>query len=188
MQELKRYYTGKPCKFQHIAERNTNSGLCCECTRLRHYDYYANNKEQALVCISDWQSRNKDVVNANTLKWRNNHPNDAINTHKRYYEAHKTTKLLYNKQWREANKPLLQFYNLKRRKQLVQATPAWADQLLILEFYKNSVELTNQTGIPHQVDHIIPLVNDLVCGLHWEGNLQVLTAVDNQSKNNKFVI
>lgn len=33
-QGLKRYFTGHPCKNNHVAERITNSGRCCECNRL----------------------------------------------------------------------------------------------------------------------------------------------------------
>lgn len=34
-QGLKRYFTGKPCKYGHIAERLVNAG-CMECHRLSH--------------------------------------------------------------------------------------------------------------------------------------------------------
>lgn len=37
------------------------------------------------------------------------------------------------------------------------------------------------------VDHIIPLTNDYVCGLHVPWNLQYLTVHDNTSKGNKFM-
>lgn len=37
------------------------------------------------------------------------------------------------------------------------------------------------------VDHIVPLVNDLVCGIHIPCNLQILSREDNLSKNNKFI-
>lgn len=39
---------------------------------------------------------------------------------------------------------------------------------------------------PHLVDHIIPLVNDAVCGLHVPWNLQVPTKRDNLRTGNKF--
>ena len=36
------------------------------------------------------------------------------------------------------------------------------------------------------IDHIIPLQNRLVCGLHCISNLQAIPAEDNLSKFNKF--
>lgn len=45
---------------------------------------------------------------------------------------------------------------------------------------------TSATAIPWEVDHIVPLNNDLVCGLHCEANLQVIPAIANLSKNNSW--
>lgn len=43
-----------------------------------------------------------------------------------------------------------------------------------------------ETGIPHHVDHIIPLQGENICGLHIPENLQILKATDNRKKGNKF--
>lgn len=60
-------------------------------------------------------------------------------------------------------------------------TPLWADLESITIFYKN-------TPKGFHVDHIIPLNNNVVCGLHVLNNLQYLTIEDNLRKGNTFNI
>jgi 5-methylcytosine-specific restriction endonuclease McrA len=59
-------------------------------------------------------------------------------------------------------------------------TPCWADLIKIKEVYSQAQKL----GLT--VDHIIPLNGKLVCGLHVENNLQLLTRAENSAKLNKF--
>jgi 5-methylcytosine-specific restriction endonuclease McrA len=73
-----------------------------------------------------------------------------------------------------------------RQKRVKQATPKWADVSAIKEFYIDAQRLSKETGIPHEVDHVIPLQGKLVSGLHVPANLQILTESENTSKNNKF--
>ena len=68
----------------------------------------------------------------------------------------------------------------KRRAMKLQATPHWANQEVIKQIYKEATE----KGM--HVDHIVPLNNPLVCGLHCEFNLQILPATENLRKSNKF--
>ena len=56
-----------------------------------------------------------------------------------------------------------------------------------LPFYEEAHRRTRATGVPHVVDHIIPLRGDPVHGWHEVGNLQVLTSAENLAKGNKIL-
>lgn len=70
---------------------------------------------------------------------------------------------------------------LKRRGLVQQATPSFANREAIREIYLKARELGAH------VDHIIPINHPLVCGLHVEANLQLLTPEANLSKGNTYV-
>ena len=73
------------------------------------------------------------------------------------------------------------------RKALIRlATPAWADRRAIAGIYTEARHLTLTTGIKHSVDHVIPLKGRLVCGLHVETNLAILSLTQNSQKHNAF--
>ncbi len=67
-----------------------------------------------------------------------------------------------------------------------QTVPAWVNNSAISEVYREARTLTELTGVPHHVDHVVPLRSPLVCGLHWEKNLQVLPATNNIRKGNRW--
>jgi hypothetical protein len=73
------------------------------------------------------------------------------------------------------------------RLKVKRATPPWADKRCIRQRYKQAKKLTAETGVPHTVDHIIPLKGELVCGLHVHYNLRVLPMAANLKKGNSFV-
>jgi hypothetical protein len=68
-------------------------------------------------------------------------------------------------------------YKAKR----LNSCPSWADLPAISDFYSACPE-------GYHVDHIVPLQDDLVCGLHTLANLQYLTPFDNIQKNNRFIV
>lgn len=85
----------------------------------------------------------------------------------------------------------LSFYEAcgRRRARRLSATPKWVgaeEKTAIKAFYAEAARLTETTGIKHEVDHVIPLKHEFVCGLHVAANLQILTAAQNRSKGNRF--
>ena len=73
-------------------------------------------------------------------------------------------------------------YRMRKR----HGTLSGCDVRQIREVYKKAAFLTENTGIPHEVDHIVPIRGESVCGLHVPWNLQILTANQNRAKSNKW--
>lgn len=68
------------------------------------------------------------------------------------------------------------------------ATPPWVDREAIRAIYMERIRTSRETGIPHDVDHIIPITNRKVCGLHVPWNLRVIPSAENRRKSNKFKV
>jgi hypothetical protein len=68
---------------------------------------------------------------------------------------------------------------------LLMACPSWVDWKALQAIYREAVRITLQTGIQHDVDHIVPLQSKTVCGLHVPWNMQILTHSENARKGNR---
>lgn len=74
---------------------------------------------------------------------------------------------------------------MKRKHIEARATPPWANFRKIYAIYNEAAD-RRDAGEDVQVDHIIPLVHPLVCGLHYELNLEIISARENSYKSNYF--
>lgn len=166
------YFTGKPCKKgQHIDKRYTNNGHCFSCSKNRkgyHKLWYNENKDRVLLEDKLYYKENKEKIISRNKKY--------LKTWKQENKEHLKE---YGKQKRKRRRKEIYANNAKRRAQRLQAVPKWADLESIKQIYKDC-------PIGHHVDHVIPLLNKLVCGLHVPNNLQYLKAEDNLKKSNKF--
>ena len=151
------YFTGKPCKHGHIDWRNTKSGNCVECCRMRSRNAWANDH---------------DLMIQRSAKYRKTRSKSCSQ---------------YSKEWREANPAKLAQQWIARRHTVNQATPSWLneDDLFIMNEAYLSAKQKSMTGVEHHVDHIVPLRGKNVSGLNVWWNMQVITASENLSKGNK---
>jgi len=94
-----------------------------------------------------------------------------------------------SKRWFERHKDIHASNQAKRRASKRNACPKWLSKEQkndIEKVYSLAKKLTIETGVEHEVDHIIPLVNSDVCGLHVAWNMRVTTRFDNRSKGNRL--
>lgn len=127
-----------------------------------------------------------------------------------YYQANRDKKLAQGKAWKEANPDRAQAlvsawhgnpanrerrnaysrsYVVKRNALRAQRTPAWLvpdDFWMIDQAYELAVLREQLVGGSWHVDHVIPLNGKKVSGLHVPTNLQVIPAVENIRKGNRF--
>lgn len=107
-------------------------------------------------------------------------------TLRRYREEHPEKARAAVQAAKRRNRPLYNALDAKRRARKTAGTPPWIDPKESLAVYQNAKRLTELTGIEFQVDHIVPLLQEAVCGLHVPWNLQILTAAENAAKHNRF--
>lgn len=130
----------------------------------------------------------KDCKNKSSKAWNVKNKEKHSELNRKWYVENKEHHLANSKEWYKSNKHRKLETVTAREKRCILATPTWADRELIKELYALAKKLTEQTGVPHEVDHIIPLQGKNVSGLHTQDNLQVITAEENRRKSNKFII
>lgn len=106
---------------------------------------------------------------------------------KSYYKENTDLRKASVKNYRSLNKDRYSLLGAERRSRKRTATPSWItkDQRgAILSYFKEARMRTRMAGVAYEVDHLVPLQGETVCGLHVPWNLQVLTKVENVKKSN----
>ena len=158
-QGLARYFTGKPCKHGHIAERYTGNKTCCVCGNAGANKVKQRDRTKYIQHAKDWNNRNPERI-----------------------------KEIHNKRNR-ANPARRNLLTANYRSAKDNRTPAWlteVDYERIANVYKLATLQSKITGTTWHVDHIIPLRGEYVSGLHVPSNLQAIPGVDNVRKNNSY--
>lgn len=176
----------KPCRNGHLSVRYVCSGACWACQDARRAKYrstpkgkelesiqraktYHSNPEKFKERARNWNKDNPGVAGALSKKWRSKNP-----------EKVKSYSALYVRENRSTKSRLAAAYSARKKR----AMASWADQEQIARIYAEAERISIETGIAHEVDHVVPLKGKLVCGLHVENNLQIITKTENRRKYN----
>ena len=176
------YFTSKKTK---TGVRRSPTSYCKLCFVAINRQRYLDNAEARKERQRKYRKDNPEKVREGFRKWRDKNYEAWLEGAKRYRENN-PEKLAA---WRALNKDKLLANCAKRRSFRINATPAWltsAHMKSMADYYWLAKDATSVSETSYHVDHIIPLNNDHVCGLHVPWNLQVLPADVNISKSNSF--
>lgn len=148
------------------AWREANKEKCEEYKRNAH----AKRKLKWDTFLADERRRYAEragEINARQRRYRQSNPEARAQTAKRYAMK---------------NRDIMAECWSARRNRKKNAMPEWVDRSAIKAIYAQCQAITKQTGIKHEVDHIVPLAGITICGLHVPWNLQVITQAENRRK------
>lgn len=152
---LKTYFSDVPCKHCGSTEKYVCNYSCAQCQlkKLSNEDLMQ-------------PYRTKEKQRQKLRNWRSNN-----------YDK-------FQQQWLDPDKAHLRNARSAKRRALQRdLTPETADFDAIKEIYYQCKIISEQTGIPHEVDHIIPISKG---GLHHQDNLQIITRSENRMKGAKI--
>lgn len=166
------YYTGRPCKYGHLSPRFTANRACVICDTIVKRLATPERKRRRRALQNEYDQKRK-------LRKRQ--------AAKKYYQSRKeiiSLRQQANPNFCRARRAASRQYRSALRKGMV-----WRDQIDIqnrIDHIYEEAKRLRREGHDMVVDHIIPISNDLVCGLHVPWNMQILTRVENSKKNNRF--
>lgn len=165
-------------------DRYSSDGLtsaCRTCRQMRWKKYAETNPDKI--------EQRKEEFNVKRREDRKENPDKVRQYAREYCKKNRDKRAISDRKYREKNRGTYNASKAKRRASKLKATPSWLseDQLLEIKLlYLFVAERRKITGLKLQIDHIVPLQGENVCGLHVPWNLQVLTASENSSKGNRF--
>jgi len=168
---------------------------CHKCDTTKNTSEFYKNKStkdgfqaQCKSCGQQLRKDNPEKLKQQNAQWRSNNVERDKQNRARWKKDNANRNKQTLAQWKKDNADKQNAYGAKRRAAEIQRTVPWANLNTIRAFYTEAQRLTNETGVVHHVDHILPLQGTNVSGLHIETNLQVLPYYENLSKSNNYEI
>lgn len=193
--------SGKVCTKCRVAKSLTDfyvarhrkdglTPLCKECGKAAAREWHASNLEKSRARSAAWKKANPEKVRAARQTWYAENLEKILAAGRESYAENRDEQRARLRKWASENVGKRTANQAKRTARQKQRTPKWLtrEDFQAMSFmYEMARALSEATGIPHHVDHEIPLQGERVSGLHVPQNLQILTAFENVSKKNIWV-
>lgn len=203
---LKRYFTGKPCKYDHVDERLVSNGDCVTCGNLKRKLNYESNKESIAKRQTLWRQNNQKKLKSDRKRYYIENKDKIKEYRKKNKEkirAQYRNRIQYYKDYYERN-PLYAFVRSTLRRierasgngiscKKNEGIVGYTQEEFIAHIeskFKDGMSWNNRTK--WHIDHIKPVSLFIKEGItdpaviNALSNLQPLWAEDNLAKGDKY--
>src|SRR3990167_4705977 len=181
---LKFYFTGKPCKHGHVAERRLIKRFCVECERSSVVLWREANREKHRAAVKSYQKLNpervKDWKRRDYEKNRERYAKSGLDWSARNRERSRLIKA----RWQKRNPIAMRVKSARRRARIkgVGGTHTVEDVRLLFKRQRGRCAGCTVRLSEYHIDHVVALVNG---GSNGPENLQILCPICNYSKRVK---
>jgi len=168
------YFTGRPCKHGHVAQRQTASGACLECCKKTQHQNLKRRLAENPNLYKDKYAKDPEKYRQKAAQYRADNP--------------EKNRQSYLNSMRK-RKPQKAAAEMARHAAKLHATPSWLskeDWKQMDAVYIAARQTSLHAGFNCHVDHIVPLKGKGVCGLHVPWNLRVVSQSYNSKKHNNL--
>jgi hypothetical protein len=152
---------------------------CKSCTSKSHRKYVAKNLSLVSSYKASWYAEHAEANRARAKMLYRENSERAKKLAAEWGMKNPLKVKAAKTKWKRLNPGSVRQYSEARREQKYRCTPKWANLEAILAIYESAA----QYGLT--VDHIVPIKSKLVCGLHCEANLRLVSLAENASKGNR---
>lgn len=104
-----RYFTGIPCKYNHISERMISNGSCVECLK----DRRIKNRKKIYNRVKEWRKKNPQARTEEARRYRLKHP-EKVKKNQQNYRKNNLKKV---REYDKLNKRRLRALNPEKEKE-----------------------------------------------------------------------
>lgn len=174
----------------HECPATKTCSKCLEVKPLSEFYYHKKRKHYDARCKScaKEQVKARAQVKAREIaeyqkQYRETNKDKLAEQKRDWYMATRPRQLELRRMNYRDNKAKYIYRARKRDRQIALVTPSWFDAKKAEEVYEEAERLSKETGIPHEVDHIVPLFGRTVRGLHVHTNLRAIPITENRRKH-----